>query len=177
MENKILAFEYTIYQLIDWYKSLVPTKGQSILSDFSKLKLFKLHFFVAAVNSGSKGEDLLNIFNRFYALPYGPVEGYIYDHINELQFYSVYNDHIDIKSDAIQNFNGLDESVQAQINAAIEALRGINDELVTFPAFRLVEISHKWPVWKLLYAQAQKKGRRNEFMPSELIRISPKFFE
>lgn len=179
IENKLLAFEYTIKKLIEWYKSLVPNEETNVLSKLSKLKLFKLHFFVAAVNSTSDSstDDLLNLFNKFYALPYGPVEGYIYDHLNELQFYSIFNDHVEVKSSSTLNFDQLDYTTKVKIDDAITILKEKNNNLVILPAFDLVEISHKWPVWKLLYANALKEGRRNEFMPSELIRISPKFFE
>lgn len=176
MKNKLLAFEYTISKIIDWYKSLVNDDNE-VCSNLSKLKLFKLHFFVATVNSVPEKEDhdLLNIFDRFYALPYGPVEGSIYDHLDELNFYSIYNDHVEIKEEP--DFTDLDQCVKEQIDSAIQALRKKNDNLVALPAFELVEISHKWPVWKLLYAHALKEGRRNESMPGELIRISSKFYE
>ena len=178
MENaKLLAFEYIINRLIAWYIEIKQTDTETALKNFNKLKLFKLHFFVAAVNSNTaQTPDLLDTFDRFYALPYGPVEGSIYDHLNELNFYSIYNDHVEIKGKE-PDFAGLNLLVNKQIDSAIQALRKKNDNLVALPAFELVEISHKWPVWKLLYAHALKEGRRNESMPGELIRISSKFYE
>ena len=182
-ESKLLAFEYIISKLIEWYKSLKNEEPSIICSNFSKLKIFKLHFFVSAVNSQKisetqKPNDLLTVFDRFYALPYGPVEGQIYDNINDLKMYSIYNDHISINENlnSSEYFRILDSGIRTQIDDAIKELKNTNNELVTYPPFDLVEISHKWPVWKLSYAYALRNGRRNEFMPSELIRASSQFY-
>lgn len=177
-DAKLLAFEYIINRLIAWYIEIKQTDTETALKNFNKLKLFKLHFFVAAVNSNTdQTPDLLDTFDRFYALPYGPVEGYIYDHLNKLEYYQIYNDCIILKGNTTENFEPLNQTIRSLIDTSIESLKTQNEQLVTLQAFDLVEISHKWPVWKFLYTQAQREYRRNEFMPSELIRISLKFFK
>lgn len=176
MTRKLIAFEYIIQCLVNWFAETNNTTQENALLHFNKLKLFKLLFFVSAINSTTDAgkPDLLDTFNKFYALPYGPVEGDVYNHITELNHYTIHNDHVEIKKPTIDLQNI--EELRPLIDDSINALREQNPHIVTLQAFDLVNISHKWPVWKILYAQAQKEGRRQLPMDSDLIRISSKFF-
>lgn len=176
MEKKIKAFEYIISLLVDWLIELTNVDEETALKEFNKLKLFKLHFFVSAINTGANhgNNDLLGTFNAFYALPYGPVESDIYNHINQLHIFSISNQGISrINNDDHLYFNELDT---LSIRNAVAALRKKNDKLVTYTAFDLVELSHQWPVWRVLYDRALQLGRKSIPMPSSLIRASSKIF-
>ncbi len=177
MNEKIKAFEYIISLLVDWLMELTDVDEETALKEFNKLKLFKLHFFVSAINTEPNhgNNDLLGTFDAFYALPYGPVESYIYNHINELHIFSVSNQGISrINHDDHLYFNELDT---LSIRNAVNTLRERNENLVTYSAFELVELSHQWPVWRVLYDQALKQGRKSIPMPTPLIRASSKKFK
>ena len=179
MNEKIKAFEYIISLLVDWLMELTDVDEETALKEFNKLKLFKLHFFVSAINTGPNhgNNDLLNTFNAFWALPYGPVESDIYDNLPLLQIFSISNQGISKKNnDTNQYFTSLD-AFRNTIGNAVSAPRRENNEIVTYSAFELVELSHQWPVWSVLYDQALKQGRKSIPMPTPLIRASSKKFK
>jgi len=72
MTIKELAFEYLMDCFIDWYKSI--RNDNSYFCSFTKLKVIKLLFFASAVNANSQNHNLLGVFNKFVAMPFGPVE-------------------------------------------------------------------------------------------------------
>lgn len=72
--DKIYAFDYMITLLNEWREAFNTGNTCRVLS---KLSVLKLLFLVAAPKKDG-GEDLLNVFDNFHALPYGPVESDIY---------------------------------------------------------------------------------------------------
>lgn len=179
MNNKLIAFEYIISQLINWFVELKECTEDQALQEFNKLKIFKLHFFVSAIDTKEKNNtnpDLLDTFNEFWALPYGPVESFVYNHLKDLHIYSITSGPIAKKNEIGIYFDDMDLTTKTYIDKSIEQLRKKNEEIVTYPAFDLVELSHQWPVWRLLYNRALRQGKRSSEMPSELIRASTKIF-
>ena len=76
--DKILLFEYLMYHLIEWYKNVV-SNNQIQNKHFSRLTALKLLFFVSTIKDTENEErDLLDIFNNYCAMQYGPVEIDIY---------------------------------------------------------------------------------------------------
>lgn len=75
---KIKSFEYLTKLFIDWFKEENPIESDNYKEHFSKLKLMKLLFFTAAVDTNKNNDGLLDIFNNFHALPYGPVDLDVY---------------------------------------------------------------------------------------------------
>lgn len=179
MNEKIIAFEYIITLLINWLKELTGLDKETALKEFNKLKLFKLHFFVSAIENKETREDLLDTFNEFWALPYGPVESYIYNNLNETRIYNITREAITTKANNDTNdyFNTLPEDLRLAIDHSIEELKSVNQLIVTYSAFELVELSHQWPVWRMLYTRALSQGKRSTEMPSSLIRASSKIFK
>src|SRR6185295_7815705 len=98
---KLEYFEYTISKMIQWYcqENAMSTDTFSVVNDFSKLKVLKLHFFVCAINSSSN--HMLEIFDSFYAMPYGHVESELYNAMNadELQRFSFTESSMQLKTD------------------------------------------------------------------------------
>lgn len=72
--RKISAFEYFVVCLDNWRKEKFSDS-----SLFSKLQLQKLLFLAASIKATSEDHKMLDIFDQFYALMYGPVEMDIYD--------------------------------------------------------------------------------------------------
>ena len=69
--SKIVAFEYILYKLNEWYKENNPTQE----NDLSILKAMKLLFFVSVVDTE---KHLLSTFDNFQAWQYGHVEADVY---------------------------------------------------------------------------------------------------
>lgn len=171
MVDKILCFEYLLYRMIDWYRELRPEEDyNSVIGDFSRLKSLKLLFFVSTVGLFDE-KGLLDIFTRFCAMQHGPVESDIYDAMvsNKTEIFD-FNDRKTIlkkieKREIIQIFqNNIDPQTLERLNAAILLLREENPDIVTYTPFHLVDISHKWKVWRNTFDFAIFIGRRSELM-------------
>ena len=108
-------FEYVVYKLDQWYKE--THEGQTL--QITKLRLQKILFLLCAVNATKKEHGLLSIFDRFVALPLGPVEMDIYEAMKSNQFNYI-------------RFDGDDCRVGALDPALFKAARLILDHTATF---------------------------------------------
>lgn len=72
------AFEYLLNGLLQWFSNGELYKNSN---SFSRVKVLKLLFFVAVIKDAD-GNDLLDIFDKFYAMPHGPVESDIYNYMS-----------------------------------------------------------------------------------------------
>jgi uncharacterized phage-associated protein len=178
---KKLAFEYVVFKLIEWFKTqnqIATDAAFNQANDLTKLKVIKLHFFSSAVNS--KSNRLLDLFNNFYAMPYGHVESDIYNTINDLERYSISNNSLTIKPQYIEqlsaSFNDFDASYKQEIDTAILNLSAENKTLIKYPALDLVELSHNYFSWKCMFNIARSQDRYSEPIPSQLIKEETKFF-
>ena len=85
--HKKQAFEYLVFKLVKWYKS----NHNSNINDLSILKVLKLTFFVSAVGTTRDTKDTLldNVFDNYFAMPYGHVESDIYNSIKLEEFINI----------------------------------------------------------------------------------------
>ena len=174
LERKIRYFEYIVFKLIEWYEEVKEADDESVEKHFSRIVVMKLLFFVAAVKNDN-GEDLLDIFNDFYAMQYGPVEGEIYTAIVEkrLEYYSfpVYPvPKLEKKSPESSPI--LEE--EGRVFAAIAALREKNNELILYSSSQLIELTHKWTCWKRAFSRARDRYAGCEFIAQEKIQEESK---
>ncbi len=175
------AFEYVLFKLIEWYNlnnhSLNYLEFNST-NDLSKLKILKLHFFVTTVNA--KNNNLLDVFNNFYAMPYGHVESDIYNELSRLERYVVSNRNVIIKDLYLENLNLsfelLESKIKLDIDSAVETLKLKNSELINLSALDLVEISHHYFSWKYTFNHARVSKRFSEPIPVDLIKDEIKYF-
>lgn len=174
--HKILSFEYILAKLIEWYSCMKPSE-KADLSSFTRLKVLKLLFFVAAIKQDN-GSDLLDIFDNFYAMQHGPVESDIYNSIiNELKYFSFKDRDLYINSSINEDsFAGLTEEEKKTITNSISALRAANNEIILYSASQLVNLSHRWESWKTAIAIADILGKGSEKMSIKLIRESEQYF-
>lgn len=161
---KLKAFEYTLEQLGEWYKEVTKTSDFPV---FSKLKAFKLLFFVSSVNAEDNELGLLDIFDNHHALPYGPVESDIYDSLSAMSNFEVKG--YDICKKAVGIHQDLTPDIKNSISAAVNLLRKKNNKLVELNPFDLVEISHKWYSWQFTFDLAKKLNQRSKKIPNQLI--------
>ena len=176
MTNKVIKFEYILAKLIEWHSSMEPSK-KADLSSFTRLKVLKLLFFVAAIKQDN-GNDLLDIFDNFYAMQHGPVESDIYNSIVDgLNFFSFKDRDLSINcSISEDSFDELSEEEKRTISSSISSLRKANSEIVLYTAFQLVNLSHRWESWKTAIAIADILGKGSEKMSIKLIRENEQYF-
>ena len=170
--TKILAFEYWLAQMLIWGNELNPKVS---FSSFSRLKALKLLFFTAAVKD-EHGQDLLDIFNNFYALPYGPVESDIYNCItlDRLQYFTFKNFSLEKKQDYCDMT--LNEDMKQRINLAIKVLRTKNQKIISYNAEQLVTLSHIRTSWRNAIQIAHALGKDSYKMDISLIRTDVQNF-
>lgn len=120
-KDKALIFEYIVYKLND-LKNEFQIHNDSI---FTKLRLQKLLFLISTINATSDNKGLLDIFNNFYALPYGPVEKDIYDLMNSNEFKNIkFNGNkCDLSKLNENTFNSLDNHYKDLVNNSIQKLK------------------------------------------------------
>lgn len=173
--DKILLFEYIVYRLDRWKHEI----GSANVPAFTKLRLQKILFLICAWNVTKDKPKLLNVFNRFCALPYGPVEMDIYEAMKDnskfknLSFEGnecVYKDFTD------SMFVNLTDGMKIYVDDAIEHFKSEKRKYLTMPVFDLVDVTHQWSVWKFSAAYANSQGRDMEKMSNESIINSTRYY-
>lgn len=169
---KIRAFEYLLTQMLQWGGEMKPEVP--VLS-FTRLKALKLLFFAAAVKNET-GEDLLDVFDNFYALPNGPVESDIYNYItsDQLTYYTFKDFSFGTKQQYDEE--GLSDELKNRIKSAVSALKQKNDKIVTYNAEHLVALSHIWLAWQDSIQIAKALGKGSFPMDIDKIRNNSQIF-
>lgn len=174
--DKISYFEYTIIKLLEWYRDNNQNKVNTLHdNDFSLLKTMKLLFFVSANTvENNSSITLTKVFNKFSALPYGPVESFIYDQIKKndgkLNRLTITTKHTEELESPHTN-KDLDEKILLELERSIDSLKKINPNFVNLSAFELVDLSHMWYSWQHNYREATSKGVNSKLIdPNEIIK-------
>lgn len=181
--DKIPYFDYFISQIIfrqfnDHESNLdLIIRSNIDKCGLNKLKLLKLLFFVSVLKVD--GKYLLDdIFDNFYAMPYGPVESDVYDNISALENYIVGNR--DIRLREVVDFTypkKAHDLLYSRIDKCVKALYDKNNALFNMPTFDLVELTHKADSWRIVFAEAQRRGKYSLHMPKEIIKETTIYFE
>lgn len=174
-DSKVQYFEYIIFKLFNWSKERYL--GQ--LNDFSVLKTMKLLFFVTAAKASKEEAILLDeVFDNFYAMPFGPVESDVYDIVRKkhglLEFYQI--DNISTSQVSEPDFSNLNKRYTSAIDSSVELLLSSYPDLFDLGAFELVDLSHMWRSWKVTFKEAQNTGRLSKYIENDLIKSDDKIF-
>jgi hypothetical protein len=158
MENttKIQAFHYVVKVLTDYGLDVLWNGGVVL----SKLTSQKLLFMTCTY-----GEGLFDVFDDFWALPYGPVEGCILPYLNTFTIAEI--DKIIILSP--ETYVGLDPELAGKIVKAVGRLVRKNQYLKIYSESSLIEKSHLYPSWYKTYSIAQANGKRAQKIDRELL--------
>lgn len=161
IEKKRL-FEYFVVQLDKW-KSEVSTKSNL---PFSKLQLQKLLFLISAHEATLQCHPMLDMFDRFYALKYGPVEMDIYnamtgDTFEALNFGERF---CEIHKEKTNFFDSIPAEQKEFVDNAINILKKKDSHYVLKDSFELVEITHGWTVWQIAMIMADMSNSKMERM-------------
>lgn len=173
--DKIEAFDYMLQLFEEWRDSHEELKNEP----FPKLKAMKL-LFLAAAPKEQGGSDLLDIFDNFYAMPYGPVEIDIQKAMCEdkLPSFSVKYRSIEPREGAEPyNAKRYNDKFYHRVRNAVNDLRKENEKLVLLNAFELVEITHRWSSWNRAMNFAEFMKQLSAKMPTDSIRDSSKIFD
>ena len=155
-------------QLIEEWRTDYFTSRNLTVKPLSKLLVLKLLFLIAAPKKND-GPDLLDIFNNFHALPYGPVESDIYNAIlhNKIPSYFIKDRSVEVREKKVYDDK---DSMCIEIKNALDDLRNINPSIISLNSFELVEITHKWDSWYKSMKFAEFMGRSSAKMLTESIR-------
>ena len=173
--DKIEAFDYMLHLFEEWRDNYETIKGKP----FPKLTAMKL-LFLAAAPKKDRGDDLLDIFDNFYAVPYGPVESDVYNAMCEdkLPSFSVKYRSIEPREVAEPyNAKRYNDKFYHRVRNAVNDLREKNEKLVLLNAFELVEITHRWSSWDRAMDFAEFMGQMSAKMSIDSIRDSSKIFD
>ncbi len=179
--NKILAFEYLVYRLIEWYKE-ATSSTEDMPSHFSRLSVLKLLFLTAAIKDNTVDDinkkDLLETFNNFCAMQYGPVEIDVYSAIvnDTLSVYRLSNKSTEVKCSDYKIFEDLSEIARKSIDNAINILKSKNANIIRYNATQLVNITHKWQSWQNAMWLANISGNRQSPMSIDSIRKDMQYY-
>nr|DAX57546.1 MAG TPA: Protein of unknown function (DUF4065) [Crassvirales sp.] len=170
--DKIEAFDYMLHLFEEWRDNHETIKGKP----FPKLTAMKL-LFLAAAPKEEGGDDLLDIFDNFYAMPYGPVESDVYNAIQANMLPSYIAEYRTIERRDIDISSKYKGPKYEPIRKAVKDLRTKNENLIELNAFELVEITHKWNSWNLAMNFAEFMGQLSAKMSIDSIRDSSKIFD
>lgn len=180
--DKFVYFECIVSSLIEWYKSVMGEgySEEKMEEHFSRIVVLKLLFFVAAVKN-KEGKDLLDVFDNFYAMQYGPVEGNIYTEIvNETGRIEHFRFPVSPTPKLViyrkQEIETSDQC-REEVDSAIVSLREKNKKLITYSGVELIKLSHRWMCWRVAIRLARLHGINCEKMASKDIREAEPYFE
>lgn len=175
--QKYMLFEYMIDGIIDWYNEV--EQGVDIYNELNRLKLIKLNFFISAASTEGKKEGLLAYFDDFRAMPFGHVESQVYDQVksftSEPRKYQLGKYSLKVEEVPANYFSEIEE-FKSNVDVAIHLLRGKNNNIVKYRSFDLVELSHEWASWRLVFNIAKSKGLNSMPIPKEIIINENKFY-
>ncbi|ATA90596.1 hypothetical protein CGC58_05890 [Capnocytophaga stomatis] len=164
--DKIQVFEEILCHLDEWYKEQNPGKE----NDLSILKVMKLLFFVSGADSEN---HLFDVFDKFQAWQYGHVEADIYNMYSEkkgdFSDFSIDRNKLIFK----ENYKPKANSHSEKIKINLEKIKVINSDLISYDAFRLVDISHSYLSWDIYY---NKLNKRYEDMDKKMLTYEPKYY-
>lgn len=136
--------------------------------------------FLAAAPKEQGGSDLLDIFDNFYAMPYGPVEIDIQKAMCEdkLPSFSVKYRSIEPREGS-ESYNAkrYNDKFYHRVRNAVNDLRKENEKLVLLNAFELIEITHRWSSWNRAMDFAEFMKQLSAKMSIDSIRDSSKIFD
>lgn len=155
-------FEYLVFLLEKWKNESLTT------GSFTKLRLQKILFFAVAINATEDNHPLLDVFNRFYAMPYGPVELDIYESMKKNEFDYIKFNGIECQPN-FQNFDisSFNSEYKQDIDKAVQSLKKVGFNYLSAPVYNLVEITHKWSAWRIAMDISKISGSLQERMTTE----------
>ena len=174
---KITCFEYLIKLYIDWYND-VNSSDIEYTQHFNKLALNKLLFFTSAVGTNKKEDlGLLDIFDNFYAAPFGHVEDDVNNNLSLIKCIKFeYNSLTKFKEPNTSYFDKISPEIKQRLIDAVQLLRKQNETLILYKFHELYELCHEYYSWRSTYKFALTINKSYLKIDNGLIKIEEKFF-
>lgn len=177
-DNSSSEFNSTKKAAFEYFIDVLTQHNGGNCQDFSTVKVLKLLFLAVGLASSEenlkKDVSLINIFNSFVAMRFGPVESDIYNYIKRDQLiYQISPKGCQKKENAVPS--ALSDEIKELIDKAVNYLLGKNSEILSAHAFELVDITHKWSCWQICYAMARENKVNRCPIPSRAICLSIKY--
>lgn len=175
--DKNLIFEYLVFRLNEWKLKLENENVK--VPAFTKLRLQKILFLACAWNVTSANIRLLSVFNKFYALPYGPVEIDIYEAMKNRSFQHICFEGNICICDSLMSpmFADVSDEHKLYVDETIKHFMDSNFKYLSMPVFDLVELTHKWSVWQIAMQYAKLLGHNKARITSSDIIESKKSYD
>lgn len=151
-QYKVDCFEYTLHQL---YK---PN------NDFGRLKCNQLLFFLVSMEP-----ELLNVFDNFYAQPYGHIDPDLLSTDLQLRHYQLTTTSLVKFSEPAARL--IEQKEETLIKRAIENLQN-STKLLTLSAFDLIQLSRLWDSWKICFQEARRHNSYSMKIPNDFIALT-----
>jgi hypothetical protein len=163
--SKNILFEYIVHKLVVCLKAKHEEQGTLL----TKLRLQKILFLVASVNAIPEELGLLQIFNNFHALRYGPVEMDIYNAMKQNCFKQIkFEGNHCVELDFLDDTR-LSLQDREQVDTAFDILGDKIYTYLTMPVFDLVDLTHQWTAWQVAISISRIYGTKSEPMTSKSI--------
>lgn len=161
-QEKLYLFEYFVIQLNKWKQEVRP----KIDIPFSKLQLQKLLFLASTQDATIQSHPMLDMFDRFYALKYGPVELDVYEAMTHGSFEALNfgERYCEVHPERMAFIDSITEAQKTMVDRAIGMLKKRNPEYILKEPFELVEITHGWTVWQIAMMMADLSNSKMEKM-------------
>ncbi len=177
-DNSSSEFNSTKKAAFEYFIDVLTQRNCEDCQDFSTVKVLKLLFLAVGLASSEedlkKDVSLINIFNNFVAMRFGPVESDIYNYIKRDQLiYCITPTGCIKKENAVQS--ELSDDIKELIESAVADLLNKNSKILSAQPFELVDITHKWSCWQICYEMARNNNQNMSPIPSELICLSVKY--
>ena len=171
MSLKSQIFEYIAYRLHQWYIE------NNLDGKLNIMKLMRLLFLISGVDVDN---NLFDIF-RFQAWQYGHVEADLYNQYSQkkgdFNYLEISRERTILKEKAftmLNESNYLPKQLKSKIDDNIEKLKEKNKELINYPAFELVNLSHAYHSWDIYYNKLKKPYTD---MDKSIIINEPKYYQ
>lgn len=165
-QNKLQYFEYIIFKLKEWYEE----KGRlDFCVNMTRVKAHKLLFFCASIKN-PYGEDLLDVFDSFYAMSNGFVESDVHLAMVDDSFVNIrFKDRrFSFKTSYFKS--NLSNYEKEKIDIAVGCLKAVSPKLVWYNAMDLMEMHRLLICWKSCNMTAEALGKNSTKVPLDLIR-------
>ena len=176
--DKKIAFEYFLFELMNWNIEAKRLTSFDERNDLSILKSLKLLFFTVAIDSKNPESLLENTFDNFHAMPLGHVELDIYNQYKNLDSFSLDRSSLQMKNksweDITTYFHSTFIDKKSNIKKAVTHLKQVKSSLILESAFDLVELSHTWNSWISTFNSSHSK---RSYIHHDLIRNDFQNFE
>ncbi len=164
---------FVIYELFQWRGRALKRPLDQV--SFTRLELMKLLFFVSAIRVDDN--DLLDCFSEFYAMQLGPVEIPSYNRLVNNEIPCCVSERMIVRlASNIESYRWTSDAVTSRIERSLSKLESVNPNLIRYPAYKLVEISHVWRCWKVAIEIANVLGKNSIRMSVDSIRSSNHYF-